>query len=183
MSGLHPVEQVQWVPVEKLKPNDYNPNYVPRTELELLYKSIKYDGWTQPIVVDEEFNIVDGFHRYKVASTHPDILRDGCVPVVILRGKSRAEKMVSTVRHNRARGNHEIMAMADIVASLSEHYTDEQIADILGMEQEEIDRLKDRRNAPEIFAVQEFSRGWIPDHTPDRDPVLKRTKHKRAKKP
>ena len=107
----HPVSGVQWVPVDQVEPNDYNPNSVAGKEMKLLHTSIKHDGYTQPIVTiwdweKKKFIIVDGFHRYFICKNHKDI-RDstnGCVPIVVLE-KGMNDRMASTVRHNRARGS------------------------------------------------------------------------------
>ena len=162
-----PINAVKWLKRDKLKANDYNPNKVAPTELELLKTSIKLSGWTQPIVIRKNHTIVDGFHRWTV-SGHEEIyeLTDGMVPVVIVADKmDKAEQICATIVHNRARGNHGIIPMTDIVRNLREEhkYTDEKIQELLGMEQEEIDRLYDYRPMTEKGSQEEFSKGWVPD--------------------
>ena len=51
-----PVNRVLWVDINKVSPNDYNPNSVAKKEMGLLYTSILHDGYTQPVVTiyDEE---------------------------------------------------------------------------------------------------------------------------------
>lgn len=162
-----PINQMQWVERSKLKANDYNPNRVAPTELELLKTSIKLCGWTQPIVIRKSFEIVDGFHRWTVSSD-PDIaeLTDGFVPVVFLEDAvDEAQQIAATIIHNRARGNHGIIPMTDIVRKMKDkhNYTDEELINILGMEQEEVDRLYDYRPMTEKGSQEEFSKGWVPD--------------------
>lgn len=164
-----PVSRVQWVDREKLHANDYNPNHVAPTELGLLELSILEDGWTQPIVVRSDFEIVDGFHRWTV-SARPKLrkLTEGLVPVVVLDdSRSRADQMMSTIRHNRARGRHGIMPMAKIVRELaSEHHiTEEEMIKRVGMEDEEVERLLDQAGMPERVGrdADDFNAGWKPE--------------------
>lgn len=157
-----PVSNVQWVHRDRLRPNDYNPNKVAPPELELLILSILEDGFTQPIVVLPDFSIVDGFHRYTV-SGDPRLLKlyEGMVPVVIIEVDHVHRKM-STIRHNRARGTHGVLPMADIVASMkADGLAKEEIQRRLGMEDEEVDRLLDRAGMP-VGAGTGFGKSWVP---------------------
>lgn len=162
-----PINTFQWVERSELKANDYNPNKVSPVELELLKTSIKLCGWTQPIVARSNKEIVDGFHRWTVsADAEISALTDGLVPVVFLSDEiDLAEQKAATIVHNRARGNHLILPMTDIVRDLREKHkwSDEQIKEFLGMEQEEIDRLYDYRPMTEKGSDSEFSQGWVPD--------------------
>ena len=61
-----PVDCVTWVPADSVEANDYNPNAVAPPEMELLRLSVMADGYTQPIVANQEDGrivVVDGFHR------------------------------------------------------------------------------------------------------------------------
>ena len=127
MKKDHPISYVQWIPIEEVQANDYNPNSAATNELRLLHTSISHDGYTQPIVVIfdpkvEKYIIVDGFHRYTTTRRNPDILEstEGCVPCVVLE-KSINDRMASTVRHNRARGKHSIAGMSNMVFSMLEN--------------------------------------------------------------
>ena len=124
------------------------------------------DGWTQPIVIRENNEIVDGFHRWTLASTDNEIknLTDGKVPVVRLTNKKREEQMMATIRHNRARGNHAVMSMANIVGEMKDqlNMADEEIQEALGMEPEEVDRLYDNTGMTERGSKPEFNKGWKP---------------------
>lgn len=114
-----PISSVQWVDRESLKPNLYNPNKVAPVEIELLITSILEDGWTQPIVINSKNEIIDGFHRWTVSNDKR--LRDifnGEVPVVVANMQDRSHQQMSTIRHNRARGTHGVLPMADIVKNL-----------------------------------------------------------------
>ncbi len=165
-----PVYEIKAVPIEKIRPNNYNPNNVATPELKLLYDSIKEDGYTMPIVCyyDAEtdmYDIVDGFHRYRVMKEHQDIYdrENGMLPVSVI-DKPLSERMASTIRHNRARGTHGVELMGDIVSELYKSgKSDKWIAKHLGMEQDEILRLKQVTGLAELFKNQEFSRAWLAD--------------------
>lgn len=160
-----PVDLVEWVPAHKVYANSYNPNKVAPFEMELLYTSILLDDFTQPIVsyrIDtEHYEITDGFHRNKVGR-YPDIAKKhyGYLPLTII-DKPLAERMGSTIRHNRARGTHQIRSMSEIVLSLSEMgWSERQIGEKLGMELDEIIRLKQITGLKEAFQNHEFSKSW-----------------------
>ncbi len=159
----HPVSRVQWVPAETVLANDYNPNNVAPKELELLEISIKSDGFTQPIVVwevsDGKYEVIDGFHRHLIGKK----LGLSHLPVVIVNQDrlNKKDRIASTIRHNRARGKHQIVKMSDIVKELSRlKWKDEQIAVELGMDTDEVLRLKQISGLAEAFQDQEFSEAW-----------------------
>ena len=163
----HPVSEVRWVDINKVEPNDYNPNSVAGTEMSLLYTSIKHDGYTQPIVTiyDEEKNkyiIVDGFHRYFICKTNKDIQEstDGHVPIVVIK-KDINERMASTVRHNRARGAHSVTGMSQMVFSMLDNgWADEEICNHLGMSADELLRLKHITGFSKLFKDAEYNKTW-----------------------
>ena len=106
MEFKSPAYHVIPVPVEKIKPNTYNPNAVAPPEMKLLYESIKADAYTMPIVcyyakAQDEYIIVDGFHRYRVITEHKDIYEreHGMLPVSVIN-KPIDQRMASTIRHN-----------------------------------------------------------------------------------
>jgi ParB-like chromosome segregation protein Spo0J len=162
-----PVYNVIAVPIEKIRANEYNPNRVAPPELELLYRSIKEDGYTMPIVCyyheeDDMYEIVDGFHRYTVMLRHKDIYEreNGMIPVSVI-DKPISERMASTIRHNRARGTHNVDLMSNIVAELVEMgKSDNWIAKHLGMDIDEILRLKQITGLASLFKDREFSKAW-----------------------
>lgn len=161
-----PVENVKWIKQENVEGNDYNPNEVATPEMDLLHKSIKEDGYTQPIVTyeldDGEFEVVDGYHRMLIGKTRDDIrerLNDH-VPVTVIN-KERNERMSSTIRHNRARGTHQIRDMSNLVVDLYDRgWDDERIQDELGMEPDEVLRLKQVSGLKKAFSGHEFSQSW-----------------------
>lgn len=161
-----PVDLVQWIPAEKIYANDYNPNQVAPAEMELLYTSVRLDGFTQPIVaykIDEDhYEITDGFHRNRIGREHLDIFKRvyGYLPLTII-DKPLEERMASTIRHNRARGTHQIQSMSEIVLSLTKMgWSDEKISKSLGMELDEIIRLKQITGLKVAFQNHEFSKSW-----------------------
>lgn len=160
----HPVSRVRWVPAELVQANDYNPNSVAPPEMELLRTSIREDGYTQPIVVwerDGTFEVVDGFHRHLVGKG----LGLSHLPVVVINADraDRGDRIASTIRHNRARGKHKIGSMSDIVVELSRrNWNDAKIARELGMDADEVLRLKQVSGLAELFEGEEFSEAWEP---------------------
>lgn len=164
-----PVSGVRWVERHLLHANDWNPNKVAPPELRLLELSILEDGWTQPIVtrphddLDGHFEIVDGFHRWTIAE-RPKIaaLTDGLVPIVVT-DPDPAQRRMSTVRHNRARGTHHVLRMADIVADLSGMDVDaDELGRRLGMDGEEVRRLLDRGKMTKRGADAQLGEAWRP---------------------
>jgi len=168
MRERQPLDDLRWVARDKLKANDYNPNKVAPPELELLAISILEDGWSQPIVVTDEMEIVDGFHRWTVAA-RPEIAdkTEGLVPVVVLE-RDQSHRMMSTIRHNRARGTHHVLKMADIVRTLVEAgLNEDEIQSRLQMDGEEVERLLDRSGMTVRGAGDGFGREWVPVEAPD----------------
>lgn len=162
-----PVYNVQAVPIEKVMANDYNPNAVAPPEMRLLELSIWEDGYTQPVVTyyDSEkdlYIVVDGFHRYKILKTSKRIYEreKGLLPVVVI-DKPIEDRMASTIRHNRARGTHNVDLMSNIVAELHQiGKSDSWIAKKLGMDADEVLRLKQVGGLADIFRDNEFSKSW-----------------------
>ncbi|MDR0872238.1 MAG: ParB/RepB/Spo0J family partition protein [Prevotellaceae bacterium] len=162
-----PVYNVISVPVEKIQANSYNPNAVAPPEMKLLYQSIKEDGYTMPIVCYylaniDRYEIVDGFHRYTVMLKHRDIYEreNGMMPVVVIE-KDVSNRMASTIRHNRARGSHDIELMSNIVSELVESgMSDAWIMRNIGMDADELLRLKQITGLAALFRDRDFSNSW-----------------------
>lgn len=165
-----PVYNVIPVPVEKVIANTYNPNTVAPPEMKLLYDSIKEDGYTQPVVcyyskIQDKYIIVDGFHRHRIMLEHPDIYEreKGLLPIVII-DKPLDRRMASTIRHNRARGSHDVDLMSNIVRELHEiGRSDAWISKHLGMEKDEILRLKQITGLASLFKDTKFGKAWVPE--------------------
>lgn len=160
-----PVDCVLWVPADTVQANDYNPNVVAPPEMKLLQHSIETDGYTQPIVVTYLREIVDGFHRSRVGKEVKKIRKRlrGYLPVAIIRTDraSREDRIAATIRHNRARGRHQVDNMSEIVVELSRrNWSDERIGRELGMQPDEVLRLKQISGLAELFADKEFSEAW-----------------------
>ena len=162
-----PVDFIRWVSIKDVVANDYNPNSVASSEMGLLYVSIKHDGYTQPIVTiydpkKKKYVIVDGFHRYYVAKSCPDILErnNGLLPVVVI-DKSINDRMASTIRHNRARGAHSVNGMSSLVFNMLDNgWHESDICNELGMEPEEVLKLKHITGFAKLFENTEYSRAW-----------------------
>lgn len=174
MNYKSPAYEVRAVPIDKIVPNTYNPNAVAPPELKLLYESIKEDGYTMPVVCyyskkDDKYVIVDGFHRYRVMLEHEDIYdrEGGMLPVTVI-DKPLSERMASTIRHNRARGSHDVELMSNIVKELHElGRSDKWISAHLGMDKDEITRLKQITGLAALFKEEKFSSAWIPEDEED----------------
>jgi ParB-like chromosome segregation protein Spo0J len=162
-----PVNRVKWVDINKVSPNDYNPNSVAKKEMGLLYTSILHDGYTQPVVtiydeVKKKYIIIDGFHRYFTCKSNKDILdrNKGRLPIVVLN-KDINDRMASTVRHNRARGMHSVTGMSSMVFSMLENgWEDVDICNELGMSVEELVKLKHITGFSKLFEDKEYSKAW-----------------------
>lgn len=165
-----PAYHVIAVPIEKIVPNTYNPNSVAPPEMKLLYDSIKQDGYTMPIVCyylqnQNLYMIVDGFHRYQVMLDYPDIYEreHGMLPVSVI-DKPIDQRMASTIRHNRARGTHSVDLMSNIIRELHEiGRSDAWISKHLGMDRDEILRLKQITGLAALFKDVKFGKAWIPE--------------------
>ena len=164
-----PVDCVLWVKNDSVKANDYNPNSVAPPEMELLKVSISEDGYTQPIVTmkgeDNIREVIDGFHRNRVGKEIPEIKERifDYLPVVTINTdrEDKADRMAATIRHNRARGKHSITAMSDIVVELKRrNWTNEKIANQLGMDADEVLRLYQITGLTQLFENEEFSQSW-----------------------
>lgn len=164
-----PAYEVIAVPVEKIIPNTYNPNAVAPPEMRLLYDSIKEDGYTMPIVcyysqAQDAYVIVDGFHRYRIMLEHKDIYKreKGMLPVTVI-DKPLSNRMASTIRHNRARGSHDVDLMSNIVKELHTiGRSDAWISKHMGMSRDEILRLKQITGLAELFRDVKFGQAWKP---------------------
>ena len=157
-----PVMNVKLVDINKVHANDYNPNKVAAPEMKLLKISIEEDGYTQPIVTfydadKDEYTVVDGFHRYRCAKEYFKLKE---IPVVVI-DKPLDNRMASTIRHNRARGTHQIKDMSIIVRDLTNMgWDDEKICNELGMDLDEVIRLKQITGLKEAFQNHDFSKSW-----------------------
>lgn len=171
LSPMHrePVDFVRWIRAESLHANDYNPNSVAPPEMRLLQLSIMSDGYTQPIVAwpdgSGDFEVVDGFHRNRVAREVGAVKKrvHGRLPIAVINSDRTAkeDRIAATIRHNRARGKHAVDAMSDIVVDLSRrNWSNEKIAKELGMEADEVLRLKQVTGLAELFADRDFSEAW-----------------------
>lgn len=164
-----PVDCVLWVHADEVSANDYNPNSVAPPEMKLLEISVSEDGYTMPVVTwldeDERREVVDGFHRRRVGTESKAVRKRtrGYLPVTTVNGDriDRGDRMASTIRHNRARGKHQVAAMSDIVVELKRRkWSDERIGRELGMEPDEVLRLAQISGLAEAFSDRDFSEAW-----------------------
>jgi len=166
----HPVDCVLWVESVSVEGNEYNPNSVAPPEMRLLQTSIIEDGYTMPIVTfvpeeDKPRKIVDGFHRRKAERITEEIhlSTKGFIPVTNIRNTQSDEsnRMASTIRHNRARGTHNIELMSEIVKDLVDAGKgDAWICKHVGMSKDELLRLKQVTGLASLFTDKEFSMAW-----------------------
>lgn len=179
-----PLSQIEWVDPEELRASSFNPNRVYGPELRLIKISLLEAGWCAPIVVvlvNSELYIVDGFHRWCTAKGDPEILRLGEGKVPVVRQDRNVEvdlatHIFSTVRMNRARGSHEVVRMADLVAQLLElGISEEEVAERAQMQEEEVFRLSQRGKMTERGAAEdlEFGDSWAPDHEADKASIAR----------
>lgn len=163
----HPISALRWVHVDDVQANDYNPNAVAVNEMRLLHRSISADGYTQPVVTiwDEgigKYVIVDGFHRYTTMRTQRDIYdtTGGYLPIVVLE-KDASERRAATVRHNRARGRHSVDGMGNLVFQmLQDGKTDSEVCNELGLEAQELLRLKHITGFSKLMEGHDYTDAW-----------------------
>lgn len=166
----HPVDFVAWVPAEGVVANEYNPNRVAPPEMRLLAHSVRANGYTMPIVTHttaEHHLVVDGFHRHRVGKEVVEIRESvrGRLPVTRIRAdrSDEASRIAATIEHNRARGEHAIGDMSEIVRMLhAAGWREAKIQEELGMDADEVRRLKQITGLAELFADREYSEGWEP---------------------
>jgi len=164
----HPVDFVRWEKSDNVEVNEYNPNAVAPPEMQLLYESILNDGYTMPIVSfkeEQHFKIVDGFHRRETERRNKDISEStlGYIPLSTIRNTQAdtSNRMASTIRHNRARGSHNIELMSQIVSELVEMGKgDAWICKHVGMSVDELLRLKQITGLASLFQNKSFSDSW-----------------------
>jgi ParB-like chromosome segregation protein Spo0J len=166
--STEPVDCVQWILSDRVIANDYNPNSVAPPEMKLLEHSILEDGYTQPIVTwlrDDINEVIDGFHRHRVGK-ESDSVRErihGYLPAVVINNdrEDKGDRMAATIRHNRARGEHKVDSMAEIVVELKRRFwSDEKIAKELGMDSDEVLRLQQVTGLAGLFSDRDFSMAW-----------------------
>lgn len=163
-----PVDCVLWLPAGKVRANDYNPNVMAPAEQRLLHTSLLTEGYTQPVVValaGRGYSVVDGYHRMQLGKHKPRLRErlNGYLPVVVVHQESGGdgERRAATVRHNRARGQHAVTAMSDLVRDLARlGWEDGRIATELGMDADEVLRLKQISGLAEMFGDGAFSDAW-----------------------
>lgn len=165
----HPVDFVEWVPADQVRGNDYNPNAVAPPEMKLLEHSIRSNGYTMPIVaheVDGGRVVVDGFHRHRVGKERLSDAVLGRLPLTQIRADRTddAARIAATIEHNRARGEHSVSKMREIVRMLYQAgWRDNKIQEELGMDPDEVLRYKQMTGLASLFADREFSSAWEPE--------------------
>lgn len=157
-----PCLEVQVVDIDQVQANNYNPNAVADNNMALLEESIMANGFCFAVVTvwdpdSEKYIIVDGFHRYLIFR---DYLEAKELPIIVLQ-HDISQRMSATVQFNRARGVHQVELMGDLVKALVEQgLADDDIAKQLGMELEEVFRLKQITGIAELFKNQIYSKSW-----------------------
>lgn len=156
--------RIEYVPITQIKPNDYNPNRQSEHDFNLLIKSITEDGFTQPIVVANDYTIVDGEHRWRAAA-HLGFTE---IPVVVVP-MDPAQARIATLRHNRARGSEDIDLATEVLRDLERLGALDWAQDSLQLSDEELNRLLTDMPAPEALMAEEFNEAWVPDRDPAND--------------
>lgn len=175
-----PVDFVKWVKSDDLRANDYNPNVVAPPEMRLLQLSIMSDGYTQPIVAwpdNDGYEVIDGFHRHRVGKEVRAVSKrvKGRLPVTAINFERTAkeDRVAATIRHNRARGTHQVDAMSDLVLDLARrNRSDSWIAKELGMDADEVLRLKQVSGLAVLFQDRDFSKAWEETNEEENDGTL-----------
>jgi len=163
-----PCDFVRWVKIDRVNPNDYNPNSTAGKEMGLLYISIKEDGVTMPVVTIKDgdgFTIIDGFHRYFTCKSMEDLKErmNGYLPIAVL-DKTLEERIAATVRHNRARGSHSVQGMSNLVFKmLEEGVPEEEICRKLGLDAVELVKLKHITGYSKLYENVEYGKSWVTD--------------------
>ena len=148
---------VEYINLDSLKPNDYNPNRQSDHDFELLLRSMEEDGFTQPVVVNKDLVIVDGEHRWRAANT----LGIKEIPIVKVN-MSKEQMRISTIRHNRARGSHDVQLEAEVLRDLQKLGAIDWAKDSLMLDDLELNRLINDVSAPDDLAGEEYSESWTP---------------------
>ena len=161
-----PIMNVQWVPVEELNPNQYNPNIVFNRELRLLEYSILESGWIQPILINKNNVIIDGFHRWSLSRDSKKLREryDGRIPACVMDIEDW-EAILLTVRINRAKGHHSSVSMSDLVKQVVDdrNISLEVVAKHIGAAPGEVDLLyQDSIFKARNLTNAKYSKAWIP---------------------
>ena len=162
-----PIDNIEWVERDMLTPNNYNPNKMTKYDFELLVISILEDGWTQPVIRNQNNEIVDGYHRWLASNDKRIRERDkGRVPVTTTNPTDKVSQQMSTIRHNRAKGTHGVFKMSKIVGDMiKDEVPVQEIMRRLQMEEEEVVKLGISEGIPteKIFESHKFSKAWGSD--------------------
>lgn len=150
--------EVEEVDVGSIKPNKYNPNRQDETHFEMLQKSIEDDGFTQPIVVNRKTSeIVDGEHRWRIAKK----IGYEKVPVVFVN-MTDEQMRISTLRHNRARGQEVPELTAQVLKELEQLGALDLAKEGLFLTDLEVERMLEEADAAATLAAEEFGSAWLP---------------------
>lgn len=162
-----PVNNIEWIDVDKLDANDYNPNFVFKDEMKLIKVSIMKNGWIQPILISRDYVIIDGFHRCTLMRVDDELynLTDGKVPCVVM-DLDVVERMILTIRINRAKGSHSAYKMHEVVSKLVEEYNVpvKKVCNDLGMDKSEVELLLQKSVFTKLGFNDnsKFNQAWVP---------------------
>jgi len=161
-----PISKVLWVPIDRVYPNLYNPNKMATPEKRLLLRSMVEQGITLPLIVthnkEKDYTLIDGFHRWSIIKKSKELRKrlNYKVPVVVLDIPD-SEQIITSIRHNRARGIHQIECISEVVKILSEKgWSSSKIMEALGMDADEVLRLKQFKGLGELYKDEEYSSSW-----------------------
>ena len=165
--------EVVYLPTDDLIPNEWNPNRQTDHDFELLLSSMESDGFTQPVIAllgldaNGQHVIVDGEHRWRAGVT----LGMTEIPTVLVNMTPEQAK-VATIRHNRARGSHDIELEAAILKDLEQLGQLDWAQNELLMDDTEVAKMLQDIQAPEALAANEFSAAWLPSDVAPEDAAL-----------
>jgi hypothetical protein len=141
--------KVEYVPIDSLLPNPWNPNVQDAATFEMLVQSILDDGFDTPILVRADNVIIDGEHRWRAAQDP----RIGMTEIPIVRmDVSQTQHIISMQRHNNARGTDDLEATRLFFEEMDElgvlwkaaeacGYNEMQLAKIMGSTSDMFDHL------------------------------------------
>jgi len=124
------------IELNKIEPNNYNPNIIPDDILAKLRAEIEQKGLCEPIIVrsrGEGYVIVDGFHRWQICRE----LNWQEVPCII-QDYDDNEAKIKTLQLNYMRGSAIPIKLASLIHELNKEISLEDLAKRLPYEEPQL---------------------------------------------